>query len=184
MCPQVIMCPDVGHGLTSLIQTAGLGGLYPNTVMLGWSSAWRSIPGRDVQMVRLLLTAAAYNQALIVIKGMEHIPDSGGRMTRPMDIWWMVHDGGLQLLLTTILRKGRVWASCELRVFCVLQARDPAPRSRAPISRPDLAPRPDLAVSAPRHPRRSSARTRRSFRRRSSASSTRCASTPRSSASC
>ena len=33
----------------------------------------------------------------------------------------MVHDGGLQLLLTTILRKGRVWSACALRVFCVLQ---------------------------------------------------------------
>ena len=32
-----------------------------------------------------------------------------------------MHDGGLQLLLTTILRKGRVWSSCALRVFCVLQ---------------------------------------------------------------
>ena len=72
-------------------------------------------------MCRLLLTAAAYNQALIVIKGMEHIPDVTSHMTRPMDIWWMVHDGGLQLLLTTILRKGRVWSACALRVFCVLQ---------------------------------------------------------------
>ena len=39
-------------------------------------------------MCRLLLTAAAYNQALIVIKGMEHIPDVTSHMTRPMDIWW------------------------------------------------------------------------------------------------
>ena len=38
-------------------------------------------------MCRLLLTAAAYNQALIVIKGMEHIPDVTSHMTRPMDIW-------------------------------------------------------------------------------------------------
>ena len=158
---QVIMTPNVGQGLTALIQTAGLGGLYPNTVMLGWSQEWQAYPERATQMCRLLLTAAAYNQALIVIKGMEHIPDSSSHMTRPMDIWWrdtsnpnpslaqtpaqtptptlaltlpptltltptptrwMVHDGGLQLLLTTILRKGRVWSSCALRVFCVLQA--------------------------------------------------------------
>ena len=72
---QVIMTPNVGEGLTALIQTAGLGGLYPNTVMLGWSQEWREHPYRSEQMCRLLLTAAAYNQALIVIKGTEHIPN-------------------------------------------------------------------------------------------------------------
>lgn len=35
---QVIMCPDVDLGFTSLLQTAGLGGLAPNTVMLNWST--------------------------------------------------------------------------------------------------------------------------------------------------
>ena len=84
---QVIMTPNVGQGLTALSQTAGLGGLYPNTVMLGWSQEWQAYPERATQMCRLLLTAAAYNQALIVIKGMEHIPDSSSHMTRPMDIW-------------------------------------------------------------------------------------------------
>ena len=81
------MTPNVGQGLTALIQTAGLGGLYPNTVMLGWSREWQVYPERAGQMCRLLLTAAAYNKALIVIKGTEHIPDSSSHMTRPMDIW-------------------------------------------------------------------------------------------------
>jgi len=118
---QVIMTPNVTLGLSSLIQTSGLGGLYPNTVMLGWSRHWKERTERAQQMTTLLLTASAYNQAIVVVKGMEHIPDGGARMTRPMDIWWMVHDGGLQLLLATILRRGRVWATCTLRVFCVLQ---------------------------------------------------------------
>ena len=118
---QVIMTPNVTLGLSALIQTSGLGGLYPNTVMLGWSRHWKEHTERAKQMTTLLLTASAYNQAIVVVKGMEHIPDGGARMTRPMDIWWMVHDGGLQLLLATILRRGRVWATCTLRVFCVLQ---------------------------------------------------------------
>ena len=41
-----------------------------------------------------------------------------------MDVWWVLHDGGLQLLLSTILRKSKVWSLCALRVFCVLQSNE------------------------------------------------------------
>ena len=43
---QVVMCSDVDHGLGALIQTAGLGGLCPNTVMIGWSRHWREFSDR------------------------------------------------------------------------------------------------------------------------------------------
>jgi potassium/chloride transporter 4/5/6 len=113
----------VTFGVGSLIQTAGLGGLAPNTVMVGWSRHWRESPDtKPLQMVRLIMQAHAYNMALIVCKGFEHVPDSATSLTRPIDIWWVVHDGGLQLLLTTILRKAKVWSHAPLRVFCVIQA--------------------------------------------------------------
>ena len=64
----------------------------------------------------------AYNMAIIMAKG-ERVPLAHKRLHTPIDIWWVLHDGGLQLLLTTILRKSRLWAGCELRVFCVLQVR-------------------------------------------------------------
>ena len=96
---QVIMCPDVDAGLTSLIQTAGLGGLAPNTLLLGWSRNWDKDPARAPRMCKLLLEAQAYKMAVVAVKGVEHVPDSAGRMFRPMDLWWVMHDGGLQLLL-------------------------------------------------------------------------------------
>jgi len=64
--------------------------------------------------------------ALLVCVGFEHVPDAQSRLMRPIDIWWVVHDGGLQLLLTTILRKAKVWAQSALRVFCVVQAAEDA----------------------------------------------------------
>ena len=60
--------------------------------------------------------------AIIMAKG-DRVPLAHKRLHAPIDIWWVLHDGGLQLMLTTILRKSRVWAGCELRVFCVLQVR-------------------------------------------------------------
>jgi len=121
MLSQVIMCRDVGHGLTSLIQTAGLGALAPNTAMLAWPKHWKDDRAKAVRMCLLLQRVQAYNMATIVVSGSSNIPEHHVRVHAPMDIWWVVHDGGLQLLLTTILRKNRVWHSCPLRVFCVLQ---------------------------------------------------------------
>ena len=34
-----------------------------------------------------------------------------------IDLWWVVHDGGLLLLLSIILRKHRKWHNCNLRVY-------------------------------------------------------------------
>ena len=124
---QVIMCPDVDAGLTSLIQTAGLGGLAPNTLLLGWSRNWDKDPARAPRMCKLLLEAQAYKMAVVAVKGVEHVPDSAGRMFRPMDLWWVMHDGGLQLLLSTVLRKSRVWQSTALRVFCVVHGDEEDP---------------------------------------------------------
>ena len=51
-------------------------------------------------------------------------PESHTELTQPMDVWWVVHDGGLLLLLSIILRKHRTWHRAPLRVFCVCHADD------------------------------------------------------------
>uniref|UniRef100_A0A7S4HTF9 SLC12A transporter C-terminal domain-containing protein n=1 Tax=Prymnesium polylepis TaxID=72548 RepID=A0A7S4HTF9_9EUKA len=116
------MTPDVDHGLTSLIQTAGLGGLAPNTVCVNWTTRKRVDEARARRMVKLFNEVNSYNLALMVLKGAHHVPKPDARLDQYIDIWWVVHDGGLQLLLSTILRKSKVWANCSMRVFCVIQA--------------------------------------------------------------
>ena len=39
---QVVMSPDVSAALDSLLQTAGLGGLGPNTCMTAWPTSWKT----------------------------------------------------------------------------------------------------------------------------------------------
>ena len=85
-------------------------------------------------MVRLLVRAHQYNQALLVVKGTSAVPDAKERLASPIDIWWVVHDGGLQLLLTTILRKSAVWMHCPVRVFCVVQANEDALELRTKVA--------------------------------------------------
>jgi len=118
---QVIMCADVDHGLAALLQTAGLGALAPNTVMAAWPRHWQDDPAKALRTVMLVQRVVAYNMALIVVKGSESLPESHAQVKNSIDIYWVLHDGGLQLLLTTILRKSRVWSHAALRVFCVLQ---------------------------------------------------------------
>lgn len=41
-----------------------------------------------------------------------------------IDIWWIVHDGGLLMLLPFLLKQHRTWKNCKLRIFTVAQIED------------------------------------------------------------
>ena len=75
-------------------------------------------------MKQILVSARAFNMALILVKGAYAWPESHTELTQAIDVWWVVHDGGLLLLLSIILRKHRTWHRAPLRVFCVCHADD------------------------------------------------------------
>ncbi|KAL1510624.1 hypothetical protein AB1Y20_006925 [Prymnesium parvum] len=120
---QVVMSNDISTALDSLLQTAGLGGFCPNTVVTAWPTSWKTnIKGAE-RMMQILTSAHAMNMAKILIKGHESWPKSLPKLST-IDIWWVVHDGGLLLLLSIILRKHKKWANCLLRVFVVCNSQD------------------------------------------------------------
>ncbi len=41
-----------------------------------------------------------------------------------IDVWWIVHDGGLLMLLPFLLRQHRTWRHCKMRLFTVAQLED------------------------------------------------------------
>lgn len=41
-----------------------------------------------------------------------------------IDIWWIVHDGGLLMLLPFLLKQHRTWKNCRMRIFTVAQMED------------------------------------------------------------
>lgn len=41
-----------------------------------------------------------------------------------IDVWWVVHDGGLLMLLPFLLRQHRTWRHCKMRLFTVAQLED------------------------------------------------------------
>merc|ERR1712071_555528 len=41
-----------------------------------------------------------------------------------IDVWWIVHDGGLLMLLPHLLKQHKVWRGCKTRIFTVAQKED------------------------------------------------------------
>ncbi|XP_045025861.1 solute carrier family 12 member 4 isoform X2 [Daphnia magna] len=123
----VLVAKDVGQGIVHLIQSTGLGGLKPNTVIFGWPNSWRQSIEEDRSwrvFVDAIHTAAANKMALIVPKGIASFPDSNEKIYGHIDVWWVVHDGGLLMLLPFLLRQHRTWRHCKMRLFTVAQLED------------------------------------------------------------
>lgn len=121
-----LVARNIPDGMSSVIQTIGLGGMKPNTVIIGWPYGWRQHErGRSwsafLQGVR---TAAASRMALLVPKGINFFPESSQKIYGNIDVWWIVHDGGLLMLLPFLLKQHRTWKNCKMRIFTVAQIED------------------------------------------------------------
>ena len=60
------------------VQTTGLGGMKPNTVILGWPYSWRHSEddGSWQLFLKTVRTVSAARMALLVPKGINFFPDS------------------------------------------------------------------------------------------------------------
>lgn len=68
-------------------------------------------------------------KAVVLMKGKTHFPAPDEIQDQGyIDIWWIIHDGGLLLLIAHLLQKHRVWRSCKLRVHMVASEFDDAPQ--------------------------------------------------------
>ncbi|XP_033328087.1 solute carrier family 12 member kcc isoform X3 [Megalopta genalis] len=122
----VLVAKNIVDGLSSLIQTTGLGGMKPNTVILGWPYGWRQSENERTWRVFLqtVRAVAAARMALVVPKGINFFPDSTEKVVGYIDVWWIVHDGGLLMLLPFLLKQHRTWKNCKMRIFTVAQMED------------------------------------------------------------
>ncbi|KFM79937.1 Solute carrier family 12 member 4, partial [Stegodyphus mimosarum] len=120
----VVVSPNVSNGLCHLIQTTGLGGLKHNTVIMGWPFSWRQSPDSWRKFIDCVRNVAASKNALLIPKGIDQFPDNSGKVSGHIDVWWIVHDGGLLMLLPFLLKQHRVWKNCKLRIFTIAQLED------------------------------------------------------------
>uniref|UniRef100_A0A8D0A8E8 Solute carrier family 12 member 5a n=1 Tax=Sander lucioperca TaxID=283035 RepID=A0A8D0A8E8_SANLU len=124
---QVTVSSNLRDATSHLLQASGLGGLKHNAVLVSWPRNWRQ--GDEHQtwrnFVELVRETTAAHLALLVPKNISAFPSNGERFTEGhIDVWWIVHDGGMLMLLPFLLRQHKVWRKCKMRIFTVAQLDD------------------------------------------------------------
>uniref|UniRef100_A0A4W4HHX3 Solute carrier family 12 member 7a n=1 Tax=Electrophorus electricus TaxID=8005 RepID=A0A4W4HHX3_ELEEL len=123
----VVVCSNLRDGFSNLIQSAGLGGMKHNTVLIAWPNNWRQAEDTLTwkNFIETVRETTAAHQALLVAKNIDHFPSNAERLAEgTIDVWWIVHDGGLLMLLPFLLRQHKVWKKCKMRIFTVAHLDD------------------------------------------------------------
>ncbi|XP_075068794.1 solute carrier family 12 member 7 isoform X1 [Mixophyes fleayi] len=124
---QLVVSSSLRDGMSHLIQSAGLGGMKHNTVLMAWPYSWKqpSNPYSWKNFVDTVRDATTAQQALLVAKNIDSFPTNQERFSEGnIDVWWIVHDGGMLMLLPFLLRQHKVWRKCRMRIFTVAQMDD------------------------------------------------------------
>uniref|UniRef100_A0A8C3CUM0 Solute carrier family 12 member 7 n=1 Tax=Cairina moschata TaxID=8855 RepID=A0A8C3CUM0_CAIMO len=124
---QIVVSPSFRDGISHLIQSAGLGGMKHNTVLMAWPQSWKQTENHFSwkNFVDTVRETTAAQQALLVAKNIDLFPTNQERFTEGnIDVWWIVHDGGMLMLLPFLLRQHKVWRKCKMRIFTVAQMDD------------------------------------------------------------
>lgn len=124
-----LVAQNVEQGLCHLLQTEGLGGLRHNTVIMNWPSTSDKDDEKLLNyhgFVNTLRFANADESAIILTKNIDNWPIDKKLecQNETIDIWWIIHDGGLLLLIVFLLKKHKIWQKCKLRLFTVAQMQE------------------------------------------------------------
>ncbi|XP_073674766.1 solute carrier family 12 member 5b isoform X2 [Garra rufa] len=124
---QVVISSNLRDATSHLIQAGGLGGLRHNSVLVSFPKNWKQAEEhhRCRNFIQVVRETTAAHLALLVPKNISAYPSNGERFTEGhIDVWWIVHDGGMLMLLPFLLRQHKVWRKCKMRIFTVAQMDD------------------------------------------------------------
>ncbi|XP_049715967.1 solute carrier family 12 member 7 isoform X3 [Loxodonta africana] len=124
---QLVVSSSLRDGTSHLIQSAGLGGMKHNTVLMAWPESWKQADNHLSwkNFVDTVRDTTAAHQALLVAKNVDLFPQNHERFSDGnIDVWWVVHDGGMLMLLPFLLHQHKVWRKCRMRIFTVAQVDD------------------------------------------------------------
>ncbi|TRY98877.1 hypothetical protein DNTS_014688, partial [Danionella cerebrum] len=130
---QVVISSNLRDATSHLLQASGLGGLQHNTVLASWPrnwkqaedhQSWRNFIGKALEIYKgkllvcvgggwgvreLVRETTASSKALLVPKNISAFPSNSERFTEGhIDVWWIVHDGGMLMLLPFLLRQHKM----------------------------------------------------------------------------
>ncbi|KHJ92101.1 hypothetical protein OESDEN_08019 [Oesophagostomum dentatum] len=122
----VLVTENMIEGVSCLVQTSGLGALRHNTVMISWPESWNTEHSWHVghRFVSALRAITAAKCAILVPKNVDQFPASNTKVSGYLDVWWVVHDGGLLMLLPFLLKQHKTWKNTVIRLFAIAQLED------------------------------------------------------------
>jgi potassium/chloride transporter 4/5/6 len=134
---EIIVAPSMSEGFRGIVQTMGLGNLKPNIVVMRYPEIWRrenltQIPSTFVSIINDCITA---NKAVVTVKGLDEWPNEYQRQYGTIDLYWIVRDGGLMLLLSQLLLTKDSFESCKIQVFCIAEEDTKAEELKANVKK-------------------------------------------------
>jgi amino acid transporter len=121
--PLVVFAPDLDIALNTLIQSAGIGPLKANTILLNWLDPESVITNdqREINLGRNLRAAFRLGRNIVLLDAdedklsmLENIPDEDRRI----DVWWLNDaTSRLMLLLGYLITRSEPWNAAKIRVM-------------------------------------------------------------------
>lgn len=111
--PVVVVDDTFTSGLKSLLQVHGIGGLRPNTLLLGWTKD----PDNIGVFSSILDLAKNMHKSVLVVKSV-HTDEAWAVPMGAINIWWNdATNGPLSLLMGFLLIQNRQWRGKSLRII-------------------------------------------------------------------
>uniref|UniRef100_A0A1D1ZAA7 Cation-chloride cotransporter 1 n=1 Tax=Anthurium amnicola TaxID=1678845 RepID=A0A1D1ZAA7_9ARAE len=134
---EIVVAPCMSDGFRGIVQTMGLGNLKPNIVVMRYPEIWRRenltlIPSTFVSIINDCIVA---NKAVVIVKGLDEWPGEYQKQYGTIDLYWIVRDGGLMLLLSQLLLAKETFESCKIQVFCIAEEDTEAEELKADVKK-------------------------------------------------
>lgn len=134
---EIVVAPSMSEGFRGIVQTMGLGNLKPNIVVMRYPEIWRrenliEIPATFVGIINDCIVA---NKAVVIVKGLDEWPNEYQKQYGSIDLYWIVRDGGLMLLLSQLLLTKESFESCKIQVFCIAEEGTDAEALKADVKK-------------------------------------------------
>jgi len=103
--------PSLKDGVYAAIQMTGVGRLRPNTLVIGWKNDWSKNKSQTKDYVDILRAAYANLFGVMICRNLDQF-DFNTKRPNPfgtVDIWWLLDDGGLSVLIPYIMAKSQYW---------------------------------------------------------------------------
>lgn len=87
------------------------------------------------QFVNIIRDCHVGGKAVVIVKGIDDWPGEFQKQYGFIDLYWIIRDGGLMLLLAMLLKSKKSFEGCKIRVFCTAEEEVEAEQLKADVKK-------------------------------------------------